>query len=220
VLDDRLRIVKNRVLRPIAVAATAVPPIVLTVCSLMCCVSAGLAAWQQLTILSVALWLIGRLLDGLDGPVARLTNTASDLGGYLDLMADVVGYAAVPLGLAAGQASVKSWTWCAVLIATFYVNTMSWTLLSALFDRSSGERSESEGSVNNGFDRSSGERSESTFHMPTALVEGFETIVLFTIMLAVPSKSHLVFALMAAGVTISIVQRVVWALRNLGPLQS
>jgi phosphatidylglycerophosphate synthase len=202
VLDDRLRIVKNRVLRPIAEAATPVPPIVLTVCSLLCCVSAGLAAWRQLTVLSVALWLIGRLLDGLDGPVARLTNTASDLGGYLDLMADVVGYAAVPLGLAAGQASVKSWTWCAVLIATFYVNTMSWTLLSALFDRSSGERS------------------ESTFHMPTALVEGFETIVLFTIMLAVPSKSHLVFALMAAGVTISIVQRVLWALRNLGPLQS
>jgi hypothetical protein len=51
--------------------------------------------------------------------------------------------------------------------------------------------------------------------MPTGLIEGAETIVLFTAFLAVPALAPWVFAVMAAGVGITIVQRIIWARRNL-----
>ncbi len=43
--------------------------------------------------------VVNRLLDGLDGAVARQKGK-TDFGGFLDLFADFVFYAAVPLGFA------------------------------------------------------------------------------------------------------------------------
>jgi phosphatidylglycerophosphate synthase len=200
VLDATLRKIKDRALNPIVRQVTGVSPLVLTFLSLASCVAAAVAAWRHAVVVSVVLWLVGRLLDGLDGPVARLRGVASELGGYLDLMADVIGYAVVPIGVAAAQQSVHIWMWCAVLLASFYVNTMSWTLLSALAERHEQHRVAEVGT---------------TFRMPTALVEGAETIVLFSLMLALPRYVLQLFAIMSIGVGISIVQRVVWAIRNL-----
>ncbi|MFG6175728.1 CDP-alcohol phosphatidyltransferase family protein [Halomonas sp. THAF12] len=44
--------------------------------------------------------LLNRLGDGLDGALARLTDRASDAGGFLDIGLDFVFYAAVVLGFA------------------------------------------------------------------------------------------------------------------------
>ncbi len=193
--DERLRGLKDRALNPLSRMFNAVSPSVLTMFSLVCCVGAGLCSWRHYRWVSVALWLFGRLLDGLDGAVARRFDRQSELGGYLDLLADTVGYAAVPLGVAAGVHHINTWMWCAAMIAAFYVNTMSWTLLSALQERQKVS-------------------ALTTFHMPTGFIEGAETIVLFTLMLAIPSRANLLFGLMAGGVLISIVQRLVWAVRN------
>ncbi len=202
-LDSSLREVKDRALTPVAVRLNGVSPLVLTFLSLVCCVAAGFAAWQHLIVGSVVLWLVGRLLDGLDGPVARVRGAATELGGYLDLMADGIGYAAVPIGIAAARNSVHVWMWCAMLLATFYVNTMSWTLLSALAERHRLDRP----AVRTTF--------RTTFTMPTALIEGAETIVLFALMLALPRYAQPLFIAMSAAVAVSIAQRVVWAVRNL-----
>src|SRR5881396_3928844 len=43
---------------------------------------------------------IGYILDGLDGRIARLTNTASDFGVQLDSLADVVTFGVAPAILA------------------------------------------------------------------------------------------------------------------------
>src|SRR5215470_15655694 len=43
---------------------------------------------------------IGYILDGLDGRIARLTNTASDFGIQLDSLADVITFGAAPAILA------------------------------------------------------------------------------------------------------------------------
>ena len=93
------------------------------------------------------------------------------------------------------------WVACAVLLATFYVNTMSWTFLAAVAEK------RGVGAA------TSGERT--TVHMPTGLIEGVETIVLFTIMLAFPTHAAVLFWLMAALVAITIGQRLVWAMRSL-----
>src|ERR1051326_2783311 len=43
---------------------------------------------------------IGGVLDGLDGRIARLTNTTSDFGLELDSLADVVSFGVAPAILA------------------------------------------------------------------------------------------------------------------------
>ena len=154
---------------------------------------AATAAWQVWPAAAVACWLAGRTFDGLDGAVARRNGTASDLGGYSDLLLDTVGYAAVPLGVASGTDDRTTWVVTAVLIATFYVNSVSWLMLSALLEKRA-----------NGTERR-GEQTSVT--MPVGLIEGAETIVIFTIALAIPSIAAWCFGVMAVGVTLSILQR-------------
>jgi len=201
-LDHSLRRVKDRSLQPLATAVARVLPAgALTVLSLVLCVGAGVLAAAGSRWLAVAAWLLGRLFDGLDGPVARSRGTANDLGGYLDMMADTVGYAAVPLGIAAGQGEQSVWMWCALLVATYSVNTVSWAYLSAIAEK------RQHGAAATG--------ESTTIHMPTGLVEGTETIVLYAVMLAWPAQAPVWFAVMAAAVALTIVQRVVWARSNL-----
>ena len=59
--------------------------------------AAGAIAWGA-PLVALGLILASRLADGLDGAVARATRL-SDLGGFLDIVADFVFYAAVVLGL-------------------------------------------------------------------------------------------------------------------------
>jgi phosphatidylglycerophosphate synthase len=49
--------------------------------------------------LGLVLLLLSRLMDGLDGTVARLTRP-TDAGGFLDIVLDFLFYAAVPLAFA------------------------------------------------------------------------------------------------------------------------
>ena len=178
-IDRGLRTTKDRVVGPAArVVAGRIGPGWLTALSLAGGLGGGVAAGFGLRWQAVAVWLLGRVFDGLDGAVARDGDRQSDLGGYLDMMADTVGYAAVPIGIATAQASVGTWTWCAVLLATFYVNTMSWTYLAAIAEKRGGGAARP------------GERT--TIHMPAGLVEGAETIVLFVLMLVVPRPGDLV----------------------------
>jgi phosphatidylglycerophosphate synthase len=55
-------------------------------------------AWQQYA-LGLVLLLASRLADGLDGPVARLTQ-ATDRGAFLDITLDFLFYASIPLAFA------------------------------------------------------------------------------------------------------------------------
>lgn len=201
-LDLHLRATKDRVLAPLAARlGTRVSPMVLSILGAVLCVGAGLVAWQQFPLISVVCWLSGRLLDGLDGLVARRRGTASDFGGIADFLLDTIGYAAVPVGLAAGAADVTSWTIVALLLATFYINSVSLLMLSAVLEkRAAGARQRGE---------------TTTVAMPSALIEGTETIILFTVALAVPQWANAVFVVMAIGVVIGIVQRTVVARRLL-----
>ena len=95
----------------------------------------GLAAALMLAlglpgVLALVPLLIGRVLDGLDGAVARASGSKSEFGGYLDLLCDFAFYGAVPLAFALraeGNAVAA-----AFLLAAFYVNGASFLGYAAL----------------------------------------------------------------------------------------
>lgn len=71
-------------------------PSLLTITSLLCGVYAIVAVHNdEYTRAAVAI-LVALILDGLDGAVARLTNTQSDFGVQLDSLADLVAFGVAP----------------------------------------------------------------------------------------------------------------------------
>ena len=165
-------------------------------------VGAAGAAAAGLTALAVVLWLANRAADGLDGAVARTRGRVTDGGAYLDIVADVVVYAVVPLGVAVHIDARATWIATAVLLATFYVNTISWTYLAALLERRA-------------VGADAGAESTSVT-MPPGLVEGAETIVWFTLLLAFPSLAPWWMGTMAVATSLGAAVRVRSGLRSLG----
>ncbi|MDI1245997.1 MAG: CDP-alcohol phosphatidyltransferase family protein [Rhodoferax sp.] len=78
--------------------------------------AAFLIAFEAYLAGAVAI-LASRLLDALDGAVARLTN-ATDAGGFLDIALDFVFYASIPLAFAVSDPARNALP-AAVLLAAF-----------------------------------------------------------------------------------------------------
>jgi phosphatidylglycerophosphate synthase len=201
-LDSSLRPAKDRLLGPlIRRVPSGVSPLALSFVALAAAIGASIAAAQLLTLLAVSLWMVSRLADGLDGATARHRKVASDRGGLVDIVFDTIGYAVIPIGIAAGIDSQAAWITVAVLLATFYVNAVSWTYVAALLEKRAA------GAAATGAPTST--------IMPRGLVEGTETIVFFTVALAWPGGAVGVLAAMAGAVGITIAERLWWARRVL-----
>ncbi len=204
-LDSTLRPISGRLLGPIAHGPAArLHPMAWSALSLAASIGAAAAAWRGAVVLSVAAWLLGRLLDGIDGVVARSTGRQSDLGGLLDFLGDSIAYAIVPIGIAAAVDDRATWIATAVVLATFYVNAVSVGYTAALLEkRSLGARHQ-------------GAPTSAT--LPRGLVEGTETIVVFTLALALPDRADVIWTVMAIAVALTIVERTIWASRSLRTL--
>ena len=118
----------------------------------------------------LALGALSRLLDGLDGMVARL-NSPGPIGGYLDILADFTVFAALPIGFAVVAPATNALP-AVFLLASFFVNAASF-LGFAILAEQFGKRS-----------RLNGEKSH--FHA-TGLIEGTETIVFFGLCMIWPA---------------------------------
>lgn len=198
--DAYLRRPKEAVLGPVARRAPrAIHPNVVTLAGVIPGIGAAVAAAAGRPAMAVLLWLANRLLDGLDGTLARQQRRQSDLGAYLDIVMDFVVYAAVPIGIAVGAGSTGVWIAAAVLLAVFYVNAISWSFLTALLERR----------------RATTPARLTTLEMPGGLVEGAETVVLFAFMLAMPAWAPALMVVMSGAVAVTAAQRIRWALRNL-----
>jgi phosphatidylglycerophosphate synthase len=93
-------------------------------------VAAAAAIAMQSTLLGLVLLLTSRLADGLDGPVARLTQ-ATDRGAYLDITLDFLFYASIPLAFAIANPSPNALP-AAVLLAAFIGTGSSFLAFAAL----------------------------------------------------------------------------------------
>lgn len=204
-LDDLLRPLKERVLTPAAtVVGRRVHPMVVTLAAFVVGLGAAVAAARGANGIGLALWLANRVLDGFDGTLARAQGTQSDIGGYVDIVLDFVVYVAVPFGLVLGAAPAERATLAIAalaMVASFYVNAASWMYLAAILERR-GVGAAARGEL-------------TTITMPRGLIGGTETIVFYILFLTFPRRLVPLFALMTALVLITVVQRVVWAVRRL-----
>lgn len=194
-LDRRARPLAAHVLRPLVRGPLGrLSPLTITGIGLTVGLGAALAAATGWWLVALGLWLANRLLDGVDGELARHNGSQSDRGGYLDICADITVYGALVLGIAVGHDHRTVWILAAVLLASFYLNTITWAALSALLEKRSAGAA------------STGEATSVT--MPVGLVEGTETIVFVTVMLAAPGLIEWTMAVMAVAVTAGAVHRI------------
>jgi phosphatidylglycerophosphate synthase len=202
VFDELLRGLKDRLLAPLARrVGPGVAPNVVTVAALLAGLAAAALAGRRAYGAALACWALNRVLDGLDGALARAHGRQTELGGYLDVLLDFVVYAAVPLGLAFGSADARAPGACAALLAVFYVNAASWMYLAAVLERRGAGAA------------ARGERT--TVTMPAGLVGGAETVVLYALFFLAPGRLVALFALVAALVALTVAQRLAWAWRHL-----
>ncbi len=200
--DDVLRALKDRLLHPVALAVgRVISPNALTWLAALVGVGAAAAAATQHYTLALGCWIVNRVLDGLDGSVARATSRQTDFGGYLDIVLDFVVYAAIPLGLVLGSGDRAVAVAGVALVGSFFVNGASWMYLAAILER------RGHGVA------ATGERTSVT--MPPGLVAGAETVVFVTLFLLFPAHLVLLFLLMTAGVMVNVVLRLAWTYRRL-----
>lgn len=152
-------------------------------------VAAGAALAQDALLIGLALIVTNRLLDGLDGAVAR-ANGLTDFGGYLDIVADFAFYVSVPLGFA--LAEPDNALPAAVLLASFALTGISFLAYATLAAKRGAET------------QAHGRKS---FFYNSGIAEGTETIALFIAMCLWPGW----FAVLAYGYAVlcllTVVQR-------------
>lgn len=128
-----------------------------------------LLAWQFYSLALVAI-LINRIMDGMDGAIARQKGV-TDLGGYLDITCDFIFYSAVILGFALANPEING------LPATFlifsFIGTGSSFLAFAVIAEKKGI--------------SSAEHGKKSFYYLSGLTEGTETIIFYILICLFPN---------------------------------
>ncbi|MBV1696141.1 MAG: CDP-alcohol phosphatidyltransferase family protein [Hyphomicrobiales bacterium] len=133
-------------------------------------IGAALAVTQGAMWLALALIIVNRALDGLDGIVARL-GRPTDLGGFLDITLDFAFYASIPLAFALLD-PVRNALPAAALLAAFLLNGTALLAFSVMAERY-GLKTEAQG--------------RKSLYFLAGLAEGTETVIAFALMCLLPS---------------------------------
>jgi phosphatidylglycerophosphate synthase len=130
--------------------------------------AAGFIASGQF-IAGLVLFLVSRVLDGLDGAVARQTRL-TDLGGYLDITLDFIVYASMVLGFALADPARNALA--AAFLTTSFMAPAATFLAYAIFAAKRGITTEIRG--------------RKSMYYLGGLTEGFETILTLSLMCLLP----------------------------------
>lgn len=155
------------------------------------CVAVGLRLW----VVALVAWLFNRVLDGVDGAVARQEG-ATDRGGYLDLMADFSIYSGFVVAVAVAVPAARLAS--LVLLFTYYLSGAALLAATGLMDRAGYPRAD-----------------ERSIRFLGGLAEGAETTVAYVLITVWPTRAALIEWIFAAMVLVTAVQRVLWATRAL-----
>lgn len=139
--------------------------------------------------LGLVLIIANRVLDGLDGAVARST-APTQLGGYFDIVADFAFYVSIPLGF--GILASENTLPALVLVASFVLTGVSF-LAFAVIAAERGEETNAHGAK--------------SFFYSTGLAEGTETIAVFVAMCIFPAWFSIIAYGYAALCVLTVFQR-------------
>ncbi|CAD6565076.1 MAG: hypothetical protein TREMPRED_000802 [Tremellales sp. Tagirdzhanova-0007] len=213
-LDLALRPVKETILLPLVrLIPSTISPDTLTYTGFLIGLSIPLFSALSHSYFALFAWIINRLLDGLDGTVARQRRTQSKWGGYIDIVCDftvrsrhvspaVMGlmslkqvYSLIPIGVALcplSPPSEKTQLPLSLLLASFHVNNVILFYLSSALPPSKVDEMTS-------------------LRMVPAIIEGSESLVFLTVMILLPRRFCLIASTMAVAVGVNVVQRSVLA---------
>lgn len=166
-----------------------------TLAGLVPAVAAALAIAHGHYGAGLVLILLNRLIDGLDGAVAR-AGRVTDMGGYLDTLADYVFYVAVPVAF--GLATPVNTQAAMLLIASFTLTCASF-LVFATIAAKRGQATNAHGTK--------------SFFYSTGIAEGAETIIAFIAMCVWPQHFSWIALGFAALCLITVAQRTMMAIK-------
>jgi len=178
-------------------ADRGVQPLTLTAAGWLVGVGACIAVARQAWVVGLVLWLLNRLLDGLDGPVARHRG-ATDLGGFLDIVADFSVYGGFVVGVAVAVPDAR--LGCVALLTAYYVSGTAFLALSSLVERRGGDGADPAGG-HSGDGRS--------LRFVGGLAEGTETVAVYALICLVPGWAVGLVWVFTVAVAVTAVQRVV-----------
>jgi phosphatidylglycerophosphate synthase len=121
-------------------------------------------------ILALAFIFLSRLMDGLDGAVARASQT-TDRGGFLDITLDFFFYGAIPAAFAVADPQANALP-AVLLIMSFYMNGSAFLAYAIIAEKRH---------------LSTTAQGIKSLYYLTGIAEGAETIAVFTLMCLMPS---------------------------------
>ena len=162
--------------------------------------AAAAAIVLQVYWLGAALILASRLLDGLDGAVARAT-TPTDRGGFLDISLDFLFYPAIPLAFALAQPAANALA-AAVLLAAFVGTGTSFLAFATI-------------AAKRGL--TSVDHPDKSFYFLGGLTEATETLAFFVAMCLWPQHFASLAFVFAAMCAVTIATRIHWGWQAFRP---
>ena len=182
-----------------ALAASGIGANMVTLAGFALAIAAAALIAFHWYLAGLAVLVVSRLADGLDGAVARATKK-TDFGGYLDIVLDFAFYGAVPLGFVLADTGANALAG-AVLLFSFYVNGASFLAYSIFAER-------------HGLETLA--RGEKSLFFTTGLAEATETIVVFAAMCVFPDWFPVLAYGFAALTLYTALSRIVLAARTFG----
>ncbi|MBH0130375.1 CDP-alcohol phosphatidyltransferase family protein [Salinibacterium sp. NK8237] len=220
-LDAQLRRAVSRPLNGMASALDVpwITPDRITIAGLVVGLSSAALAATQWWSLALIAWLLSRVLDGLDGTLARRrlaaasvsgrdgvnassSAAASQAGGFLDIVADFVVYGATVLGVAIGATTAFGAPWWPFLLVMFsyYLNGAAFLAFSSIAERTGRTVSD--------------EDNRSLFFLGR-IAEGGETVFTHALWLIVPFFAWQIAIVWSIIVFVSATQRMIVGYRLL-----
>lgn len=171
----------------------------ITVTGFVVGMAAAVAIALQAYGVGLALLLLSRLMDGLDGAVARATKP-TDRGGFLDITLDFLFYASIPLAFALADPAQNALP-AAVLLAAFIGTASSFLAFAIVAAKNRLESTAFPGK---------------SFYFLGGLTEATETLIAFAAMCLWPAAFAPIAYGFAALCAITIAMRIGWGWQRFG----
>ncbi|WP_295489252.1 CDP-alcohol phosphatidyltransferase family protein [Sphingorhabdus sp. EL138] len=147
---------------------------------------------------ALGLILLNRIVDGLDGAVARIKGP-TEFGGYLDTICDYIFYLSIPVAF--GLMDQFNQIPALLLVASFTLTAVSFLAFAAIAARQVSD---------------DGAHGPKAFIYSTGLMEGAETIAFFALFCLFPSFFPTLAIIFAALCLLTVLQRFILAAKSFG----